>query len=110
MKLRNAEQAEILGTGVGRSMADMLRIEIVAAVYLRQTDMLDECCRPRGPFDGPANDSLRTDAGEFAADFERGFWDGMRGRCGEIIDRLNQNHSARLPEPEDEPDSGFDGD
>jgi hypothetical protein len=109
MKLRNAEQAEILGTGVGRAAADMLRIEIVAAVFLRNTDMLDECCRPRGPFDGPLNDSLRTDAGEFAADFERGFWDGMRGRCGEIVDRLNADHAARLPVTETV-DDGFDGD
>ena len=102
--LRSSDQAYRLGTRVGHATADMLRIEIVAAIYLDRTEMLDESCRPQGPFDRQILGDLRAEAGEFADDFERGYWDGLRGRCGDIIERLNTNSVARLPEPTDTPD------
>jgi hypothetical protein len=77
----------------------MLRIEIVSVVCLDRLDMLDESCRPQGPFDRQILGDLRAEAGEFSSDFERGYWDGLRSRCGEIVERLNTNHAARLPEP-----------
>lgn len=98
--IRSAEQAEKIGTRAGRTAADMLRIEIVAAVYLRCLDSLDENCQPPKPFDGFYGEELRKGAGEFATDLERAFNDGLRGRCCEIIERLNRSHTARLPEEE----------
>ena len=108
--LRTADQAYRLAIGVGQAAADMLRIEIVSAVYLDRLEMLDESCRPQGPFDRQVLGDLRAEAGEFADDFERGYWDGLRGRCGEIIDRLNTNSVARLPEPTDAINNEWDGD
>jgi hypothetical protein len=107
---RSSDQAYRLALGVGGSTADMLRIEIVAAIYLDRLDMLDESCRPQGPFDRQILGDLRAEAGEFADDFERGYWDGLRGRCGEIIERLNTHTNARLPEPTDIAASECDGD
>ena len=108
--LRTADQAYRLAIGCGQAAADMLRIEIVSAVYLNRLDLLDESCRPQGPFDRQILGDLRAEAGEFADDFERGYWDGLRGRCSDIIERLNTNSVARLPEPTDTTDNGWDGD
>jgi len=108
--LRSADQAYRLAIGCGQAAADMLRIEIVVWVYLDRLDLLDESCRPQGPFDRQVLGDLRADAGEFADDFERGYWDGLRRRCGEIIDRLNTNSIARLPETTETADNEWDGD
>jgi hypothetical protein len=88
----------------------MLRVEIVAAIYLDRIEMLDESCRPYGPFQRQVLGDLRVEAGEFADEFESAWWDGLRGRCGEIIDRLNTNSVARLPEATDTTDNEWDGD
>jgi len=108
-KMRSADQAYRIGVTIGQGTADITRIEIVAAVYTRTMDALDEACRLQGPF---ANDvlELRADCGAFAADYERGWWDGLRARCSEIIERLNTHSSARLPEPVAMADTGWDGD
>ena len=98
-KLRSSDQAYRIGVGVGQSGADLLRIEIVAAVYTRTMDALDEACRVRGPFDRDVL-GLRADCGAFADDFERGWWDGLQSRCSDIIERLNTHSVARLPDHE----------
>lgn len=91
---RSSDQAYRLGIGVGQSAADMLRIEIVAAVYSGTMNAGD----------------LRAEAGAFADDFERGWWDGLRSRCSDIIERLNTHSDLRLPEPAAVADDGWDGD
>ena len=108
-KLRSSDQAYRIGILGGQGTADLLRIEIVAAVYTRTMDALDEACQLRGPFDPDAL-GLRADCGEFAHDYERGWWDGLRCRCSDIIERLNTDSVARLPEPVAVADNGWDGD
>ena len=98
-KLGSIEQAVKVGTKVGSAMADMLRIEVVCAYATRTEEVLDECQRVRGPFDRDIS-GPRADCGDFAEAFDTAWWDGLRGRCGDIVDRLNRNSLARLPEHE----------
>jgi len=93
MKLHSEDQAYRIGIGAGQAAADQLLIEIVAAVYTGTTDALDNSCRPAGPAA-----CIVDDAGEYAAALERGWWDGLRARCADIVGRLNASSAHRLPE------------
>ena len=86
----------------------MLRIEVVCAYATGTEAALDECLRVRGPFDRDIS-GTRADCGEFAETFETAWWAGLRGRCGDIVERLNRNSLARLPEHEGTADE-WDGD
>jgi hypothetical protein len=107
---QSAEQAYRLALRVGYVAADMLRIETVVAVYLNRTDILDAACRVTGPLVNPALCGLRKECGEFAADFDRGWWDGLRSRCSEIVGRLDNDSVARLPKSEHTVYCDLDGD
>ena len=93
-KFKTNSEAYCCGHKIGIAAADLLRIEVVALVYLERLDVLDEDVRPYGPH-GQDTITERAAMGEFAPEFERGWFAGWRGRCGEIIDRLNDDRAAR---------------
>lgn len=83
------EKSFKLGFDVGGEVANSLYVQDVVVVAMGLVDSLPEDERPRmTPKDVPDY----VDAEQFSL----GYTQGMRARCGEIVERLNSDRRARL--------------
>lgn len=78
-----------LGVGVGREFANNLQIELVCAISMGLTEHLDESV---------SSIEQPTEIPDYVDDeqYRHGFLLGLRGRCGEIINRLDGDRGARI--------------